>query len=494
MSTDTPKTCPGALMARLDAAKRRRAYWEPLWDDAYDFALPRRGGFRGEYLIGQPRTDEVYDATAMDGAEQLAASLLGHLTPSWTPWFGLKPGPELSAAQAAAIAPALEKAERIMHAHFERSNFAMEVHQCYLDLVVGGTASLSFEETEPGHASAFRFTATPLTNVYLEEGPTGFLDGTFRALNLTHTQLRARYPAAELPSYVVDDTGRDAQKTYEVVEAIIPSGLVYDFTACLKGRGGAPEVLASGTLEHNPVINFRWTKTPGEIYGRGPVMKALPDIKTANKVVELILKNASIAVTGLWQAEDDGVMNPENLELVPGAIIPKAPGSGGLEPLEMPSNFDVSQLVLDSLRGRIRHALMIDRLGPVNSGSMTATEVLERSGEMALLLGATYGRLQGELLTPLVTRAFTILKRRGEIASLPLDGRSVAIDYRSPMARSQNQASVQNTLSWINSVAKMGAGDVVDVPAAARFLGEVMGVPAHLINQPAPQPPAVQED
>jgi len=28
-------------------------------------------------------------------------------------------------------------------------------------------------------------------------------------------------------------------------------------------------------------------------------MKALPDIKTANKVVELILKNASIAVTGI---------------------------------------------------------------------------------------------------------------------------------------------------------------------------------------------------
>jgi hypothetical protein len=33
-------------------------------------------------------------------------------------------------------------------------------------------------------------------------------------------------------------------------------------------------------------------------------MKTLPDIKTANKVVELVLKNASIAVTGIWQASD----------------------------------------------------------------------------------------------------------------------------------------------------------------------------------------------
>src|SRR5690606_16628614 len=120
--------------------------------------------------------------------------------------------------------------------------------------------------------------------------------------------------------------------------------------------------------------------------------KALPDIKTANKVVELILKNASIAVTGIWQADDDGVLNPANIELVPGAIIPKAVGSDGLKPLEMPSRFDVSQLVLDDLRARIRHALLIDKLGQIDSRKMTATEVIERAADMALLLGATYGR------------------------------------------------------------------------------------------------------
>ena len=61
-------------------------------------------------------------------------------------------------------------------------------------------------------------------------------------------------------------------------------------------------------------------------------MTALPDIKTANKVVELILKNASIAVTGIWLADDDGVLNPANVKLVPGSIIPKAVGSAGLTP------------------------------------------------------------------------------------------------------------------------------------------------------------------
>ena len=61
------------------------------------------------------------------------------------------------------------------------------------------------------------------------------------------------------------------------------------------------------------------------MYGRGPVMKALPDIRTANTVVEMVLKNASIAATGIWQAEDDGVLNPATVRLVPGAIIRARP-------------------------------------------------------------------------------------------------------------------------------------------------------------------------
>ena len=104
-------------------------------------------------------------------------------------------------------------------------------------------------------------------------------------------------------------------------------------------------------------------------------MKALPDIKTANKVVELVLKNASIAVTGIWQADDDGVLNPATIRLIPGSIIPKAVGSAGLKPLDAPGRFDVSDLVLSDLRDRIRRCLLADRLGQVDQPGMTATEV-----------------------------------------------------------------------------------------------------------------------
>lgn len=487
---------PEALQARLSevlkryqSARNKRSQWERLWDECYDYALPQRGGFGEFQRAGERKTDQIYDATAMDAADQLASSMLGNLTPTWSQWFGLKPGPDLNVQEAEKLAPVLEKAAKTIQDHFDRSNFAVEIHQCYLDLIVGGTASLVFEESEPGSFSAFKFSAVPLTHIVLEEGENGYLDGAYRQVSLTLDQLTARYPLAEMPRDVVKAADADPQATFKVLETVLPDGLIYSYHACLIEDIDSPVPLAAGRFENSPMISFRWLKSPGEIYGRSPVMKALPDIKTANKVVELILKNASIAVTGIWQADDDGVLNPANIELTPGSIIPKAIGSKGLQALDMPGRFDISQLVLDSLQSRIRHALLTDKLAPVASPRMTATEVLERSAEMSLLLGATYGRLQSELLTPLIKRAFAILKRRGEIPDITLDGRLVAVDYRSPLARSQGQKNVQNTLSWISSVLAMGpeAAAAINLPQAARFLGESLGVPSDLIRKEPPQ-------
>ncbi len=472
------------IMRHYDAAKDVRAEWEGLWEECYDYALPGRGNFLGNKQNGKARTNHLYDATAMDAADQLAASLLGNLTPSWSQWFGLKPGPDLSPSEADALAPVLEQASKTIQAHFDRSNFAVEIHQCYLDLAVGGTASLAFEEAEPGGFSAFKFSAIPLRHIVLEEGESGYLESAYRTIPITLDQLTQRYPYAQIPVDVLKAAAQDPQTKFNVLEAVTPRDLVYDYVAALLPTGGEPVFLHGGTFEQSPIISFRWLKSPGEIYGRSPVMKALPDIKTANKVVELILKNASIAVTGIWQADDDGVLNPANIELTPGSIIPKAIGSKGLQPLEMPGRFDVSQLILDGLHANIRHALLTDKLQPIAGARMTATEVLERSAEMSMLLGATYGRLQSELLTPLIKRAFAILRRRGEVPDISLDGRLVVVDYRSPLARSQGQRNVQNTLSWITSVLSMGpeAAMSVDLNAAARFLGEALAVPSDLIR------------
>ncbi len=478
---------PDAVLTRYQRAKERRAVWEGLWQECYDYALPTRDTAVRSASAGPRRWDRIFDGTAPDAVDQLAASLMAQLTPPWTRWMGFTAGPDILEEERAEVAGELERASTVMQSHIDRSNFAVEMHQCYLDLVTAGTSCLLFEEMPAGEPSAFRFTAVPLVQVVLEEGPYGRLDVTFRRHELTVQQLLARFPNARNSQKLrLSERVNDVELRIPIVEAVVPDGNGYSYIAIVEdGRDIAGDsVLAEGRFAASPFINFRWLKAPGEVYGRSPVMKALPDIKTANKVVELVLKNASIAVTGIWQADDDGVINPATIKLVPGTIIPKAVGSAGLKPLETPGRFDVSELVLDQLRGRIRKALFVDQLGQVNGPRMTATEVLERSAEMARILGATYGRLQSELLSPLATRARAILARRGEIPDMPLDHRLVALEYKSPQARYQAQQDVQNTLVWLDAVRGLGpeAMAAVDQAAAARWLGRTLGVPGDLMR------------
>ena len=483
-----------AVRRRFGRAQSARGAWETLWQECYEFALPpARPALRASDAqgAGPPAlSSRLFDGTAPDAVDQLAASLLARLTPPWSRWFGLAAGRDLAPDEQQRVGPELEAVAETLQTHFDRSNFAVEIHQCYLDLAAAGTACLLFEEAPIGAESAFRFTAVPLAEAWLEEGAEGRLDTVFRRTALSGEAFRRRFPKAALDGDTLRriDAGEDVR--IDVIEAVLPEAedrAGFRYVALREsGVAGAGEdaPLAEGRFQRSPFIAFRWLKAPGEPYGRSPVMKALPDIKTANKVVELVLKNASIAVTGIWQAEDDGVLNPANIKLVPGSIIPKAVGSAGLTPLEAPGKFDVSQLVLEDLRARIRHALLADALAQVDAPRMTATEVLERSAEMSRILGATYGRLQSELLTPLIQRGLAILRRRREIPDIVVDGRVVALQYRSPLAQDQAKEDARNVVSWIEMTARLGpeAGAVVDGAAAGRWLARTLGVPAELVK------------
>ncbi len=482
-------------------ARARRMAWEGLWRDCYAYALPHRGSGLGvEVGPGSRLTDRLFDGTAPDGVDQLAASLLAELLPPWSEWFGLRPGPDVPSDGSGAFAEELDRISERLQGHFDRSNLAVEIHQCFLDLATIGTATLAFQEAPLGSPSAFRFSAVPASEMFVDGDGSGQIRRFYRRSQLTLGALCHQFGLSLIPRSVAELGSEQPDRCFEVVESILGEHGGYAYDAFLLDAGtDGPEggtVLVEGRFETSPYITFRWVKGAGELYGRSPVMTALPDIKTANKVVELILKNASIAVTGIWLADDDGVLNPANVRLVPGSIIPKAIGSAGLTPLQAPGRFDVSELVLNDLRASIRHTLLVDRLAPVGNAKMTATEVLERSAEAARLLGAVYGRLQAELLTPLLLRAMGILRRRGEIPPIAVDGRTVEIDYRSPLARAQARQDVRNTMMWLDAVAKLGpeAQRMIDLGAATDWLARTLGVPSELVRHDlAPQAPTDPE-
>ncbi|MFX5057525.1 portal protein, partial [Acinetobacter baumannii] len=65
----------------------------------------------------------------------------------------------------------------------------------------------------------------------------------------------------------------------------------------------------------------RYRKLPNSVYGIGQVSTALPDAKTANKLVRDTLRSAEISTLGMWIAKDDGVLNPRTVRLGGGKIV-----------------------------------------------------------------------------------------------------------------------------------------------------------------------------
>lgn len=398
------------LQKMYNKALALREPWLQRWDDARRYTVPTTN----------TEVATLFDGTAADAVDNLAASIYTLLTPPESLWINL--------VRESDDSPNPEIATTALRANLNDSNFYTTVHQCYMDVCIYGTACMFMAENPIGADSAFSFTAIPITDIAI------LPNAIFHTTTMSGSDVIAKYPTW-VPT---EDIRKKIESNPETPLRLVQSLIGLDFVAWLDVGGNIENnIVATGTFETNPYLIFRWSVCSGELYGRSPVLRALPDIKTANKVVELVLKNATIAVSGIWQADDDGVINLQNINLTPGAIIPKAVGSSGLTPLSSGANFDISQLILSDLRDRIRHTLLADRLGLLSDRDMTATEVLARNADMMRVLGATYGRLLHEFIRPLCERGLQILSRRGVIEPISLHS-DAELKYLAPIAIATN--------------------------------------------------------
>jgi hypothetical protein len=266
-----------------------------------------------------------------------------------------------------------------------------------------------------------------------------------------------------------------------------------DGFSCLSSS--VPHIITIHDLnfEHNPKdlpwIVSRYAKVAGEIYGRGPLITALPDIKTLNKTLELLLKNASLAIAGVYTAADDGVLNPNTVKIIPGAIIPVARNGGpqgeSLKALPRAGDFNVSQIIMNDLRMSIKRILLDESLPPDNMSARSATEVVERMKELSQNLGSAFGRLINETMIPLVTKILKVMDERGLI-DLPLkvNGLEIRVSAVAPLAMAQSMEDVQSVLQYAQIVQQAGpqAQMTIKMDAMMDYIAEKLGIPQKIRN------------
>ncbi len=341
------KTTPGGMrltpeqiLKRQVAAQAKKDEFQQLYQDAYEFALPQRqlyGVWEGG-ATGSKKMQRVFDSTAINSTQRFANRLQSVVFPPQRKWAKLEAGSDIPADRRQQAQAVLEVYQDKMFTMLNQSNFDIAMGEFLLDLAVGTACMM----VQPGDdVQPLNFIPVPLFLVSYEEGANGQVDNVYRRMRMKGESIQRQWPDADISDDLKRRIENKPTDDIELLEATIYDHKRGDYCYHVIDKVSKTEIVYR-RRKMSPWVISRYMKVAGEIYGRGPLMTALPDIKTLNKVKELLLKNASLAVAGVYTAADDGVLNPNTVKIVPGAIIPVARNGGSQGPalLALPRSVD----------------------------------------------------------------------------------------------------------------------------------------------------------
>tara|TARA_R110000796_G_scaffold63689_1_gene147392 strand:+ start:1777 stop:3387 length:1611 start_codon:yes stop_codon:yes gene_type:complete len=480
-------TAAKQYMKKYEKAKSLRENFLPLFEECYEYALPQRESFYAE-SIGQRRDDKIFDETAVVGVQEFASRLQQGLVPNFARWADFMAGSEVPPEERDEVDNELDQVTEYVFEVIQNSNFGQEVHESFMDLAVG-TGVLSVAEGDA--VTPVVFSAIPLPHVVLDTGPDDRIDHVYRERQCRNSDIQYMYPKAKMSDKLQQRVTAYPDERTKILEVVCKDYTVKNedaflFYAIDTSTKSVIKYEKYRGIGSNPFVCFRWSKVSGEIYGRGPLMNALSAIKTTNLTIELILENAQMAISGIYQMDDDGVINPDTINLVPGTVIPKAAGSMGLQPVQAAGSFDVANLVLSDMRLNIKRALYNDMLGNPDRTPASATEVAERMADLSRRIGSAFGRLQAELVQPVLQRVVYILKKQGRIELPTINGREVKVRSVSPLAQAQANQDISSVARWLELVQGTFGPEVMNIlinsEETAAYLGKKFGVPDALIR------------
>ena len=483
------------IKKRLNQMEGSRGTWEDHWQEILDYVMPRKADIVFTRTKGQKRTEILFDSTAITASNLLAASLQGTLTSPSMQWFYLKVRNE-EFNENREVQLWLEDSAKRMYNVFNESNFNTEVHEMYLDLVSIGTGALFVEEGSGGfEKDSVHFNTMHIAEYYIQENVSGYIDTLYRKYKLSARQAVQEFGEDNVGEKVLEAAKDKPDKMFNFIHAVEP---LEDYERAL-GKGATKLPFHSchvceedkltvrvGGYNEFPYLVPRWSKATGEIFGRSPSYNALPDIKTLNKAVEIGLKAWAKAIDPPLLVQDDGVIG--KVRMTPGGIT-VVRSDAAIKPLQIASNWQVTDLKENQLRTAIRQAYYSDQLQLQDGPQMTATEVQVRYELMQRLLGPTLGRFQSEFLNPLIERVFGIMLRANAFLPAPemLEGQSVDVEYVGPLARSQKMeeaVAVERLYQLAMQVAQVDPSimDIINHDEAIRTRAALLGVPKSILK------------
>ena len=374
------------IIAKYDTLVTQRKTVDQVWDIIRRYVMPMRSDFfreiKSEHSVEWRQNRIVFDSTAGDGLETLSSSLHGSLTSPATQWFEISfRNPEVQENAEARMW--IENAAREVYNALQDSNFNLEANETYIDLVGYGNSVIIEEEDEDAEGTVV-FQSVPLQDCWFEEGAKGQVVNLYRKHVWTPAQIVDKF-GDKVPKHVLEQSKmvEQSNKKFDVILCIFErkdkkenmnSGKPL---SPLERPYGKKYVLKEGHIllgeeggyYEQPAFVARWRKAVGSQWGFGPSHLALPDILTANQLVQMILRSTEKVVDPAIMATERGLISDPDLG-PSGLTIVRDMES--MQPFESRARFDVSELRLEKLQQAIRHIYYVDQLEMKESPAMTA--------------------------------------------------------------------------------------------------------------------------
>lgn len=485
------------VVGRFDKMRSIRAPFETDWQDVRYYVRPitQYASFGPQLQFYTVRPETMYDGTAPEALEELASALHSYLSNPAERWFELQLEGQNPWSQDKSVTEWLQMTSDIIYSHYQREgamlNLAM--HEVYMDIGSFGTCALNqeWDEDEQG----LLFAARPLQMCYFTENSKGRIDGVLRYFSWSIRQVEQEF--GKLPEGIMKYS-TDPDKLIDVVHFVCPrTDRKYDKADAKNKPFGSywvslttHETLLESGYDSFPYHVARWTKLAGEVYGRSPAKKCLPDIKMLNQMERTILKAGQKQVDPPLVLRNDAFMLP--IKTSPGALIFKEDEEAQITPLETKGNLPWGEEKAEQKRKFINQCFYADwiRMEKENV-EMTAYEVQDRRDEKLRLLAPIFGRLVSEMHGPMIARSYSLLSNHRQIPPAPpmIAKAKLKVGYLSPAAMAQSSSKATTISRFLNDLAPMAQInpdilDAVDLDKAAQVFAVARGVPGVILRSP----------
>lgn len=506
--------------ARMEA---ERAPMDGICQEVAERVLTRQREFSGRHS-GEAawRSQKMFDSTAPLALDKFAAAIESMLTPRTSRWHELAIRDWRDRLDRPAPLPDAVRLwlgqvnETLFSARYAAgANFASQAHETYVGLGAFGNGTLFVDEAPADGVGGggLRYRSIPFAETWFAENFQGQVDTVHRKFELTARQWVQQF-GEETPASIRRAAEDEPHRKFELIHCVAPRaeadwsrkdwrGMAFaSWYVSFEGR----KLLKEQGYRTMRYAVARYVTAPREVYGRGPAMTILADIKTVNQQQKTLLRVGQMIAEPPILLSDEGGLSA--FRLAPGTINHGALSHDGSElvrPLSIGANLPITLEMVNQTRESINQAFLVTLFQIlVETPQMTATEAMLRAQEKGALLAPVMGRLQSELLGPLVQAELDILAGAGALPDMPPELEGLAdvvtdIDYTSPLARAQKSDEGVAILRLLEDAAAVGQFDpsavkLIKGQETLRRLAEIRGAPAGLLRSPEDMAALAEQD